>query len=300
MPNPYASMPASGTLRTRLIMPVASIMMIALAVNLVQAQSNSIERSESIALDTGNWFSVSSNRESLHLVEIEGNLSAARFPSPVHYPTDSFSFTTDTQGRYSIRLTFNDSSEYKVTIAVIESDGVRQEKASYYLSSGQLLIIVELDFKTPDPVTPTESLSVWESFQDWTTRFGDAFPLWVKLLYVLLGVQFVAVGHKWIRFENCARQEGSLPSRFDRGNLLYLWSEIVSKFLLTAFLVIAAAMGGQFILLSVLKFMFLAQVNMLNLWDLFVLGFAAGIAAIAYTFRLVLEKSFDLKPLFQE
>jgi len=89
-------------------------------------------------------------------------------------------------------------------------------------------------------------------------------------------------------------------SRFDRGNLLYVWSEVLYKFFITAFLVIAAVMSGQFILISVLKFMFLAQVDMLGLWDLFVLGFAAGIAAIPYGFRVCLEKSFDLKPLFQD
>lgn len=107
-------------------------------------------------------------------------------------------------------------------------------------------------------------------------------------------------GLQWIRFENCAREDDSAVWRFDRGNLVYLWSEIFWKFLLTAFLVIAAAMGGHLILVSVLRFMFLAQVNILSFWDLFVLGFAAGIAAIAYVFKLCLEKSFDLKPLLQD
>jgi hypothetical protein len=288
------------TLRRGLIIFVASVLVISLAVSLVQAQTDSVERSESITLNTGSTFFVSSNRESLQLVEIEGNLSAATFSSPARYPTDSFSFTAETQSHYSIRLTFNYPSEYKVTIAATESNGDRQEKAAYYLSAGQLLLTTELAFKTPDSVAPAGSQSVWESFQDWTTRFGDAFPLWVKLLYVVLGVQFAAVGYKWIRFEGCTREEDSPPSGFDRGNLLYLWSEILWKFLLTAFLVIAIAMGGQFILVSALRFMFLAQVNVLNLWDLFVLGFAGGIAIIGYTLKLVLEKSFDLKPLFQD
>jgi hypothetical protein len=187
-----------------------------------------------------------------------------------------------------------------VTIAVTDSNGVRQEKASYYLSGGQLLLTAELTFETPDSATQAGAKSVWESVQDWTTRFGAAFPLWVKLLYVALAVQFVAVGKKWIGFENQARDEDSLRSRFDRGNLLYLWSEILWKFLLTAFLVIAIAMSGQFILIFLLRFMFLAQINMLSLWDLFVLGFAAGIAGIGYALKLGLEKLFDLKPLLRD
>jgi hypothetical protein len=125
-------------------------------------------------------------------------------------------------------------------------------------------------------------------------RFGS------KLLYAVLGIQFVAVGYKWIGFENDARRDKSSMSRFDRGNLLYLSSEVLYKLLLTAFLVIAAAMSGQFILLLVLKFMFLAQVDMLNLWDLYVLGFTAGIAVIAYCFKLLLQKSFDLNPSFED
>ena len=266
---------------------------------LAQAQANPVDRSESVVLSTGSWFLVSSDRESLQLVEIEGNLSTARFLSPERYPTHSFSLTSDAESHYSIRLTFDHPSEYRVSILVIESNGTRRERSSYYLSSGQLLVAVELDFKASDPAAAYVSRSAWESFLDWTERFGDAFPLWVKLLYVFLGVQFTLVGFKWIRFENCVRED-SLPSRFDRGNLVYLWSEIFWKFFLTAFLAIAVAMGGQLILLSLLKFMFLVQVSMLSLWDLYVLGFAAGIAAIAYVLKLLLEKSFDLKPLFQD
>ena len=227
-------------------------------------------------------------------------MSASKLSSPQRYPANSFNFTSDAQSHYFIRLSFSYPSEYNVAILACASNGAKQEKASYYLSSGELLLALDLDFKALDPLTPVASSNVWDSFSSWTTRFGDAFPLWVKLLYVLLGVQFLSVGYKWISFESSAREEDSTVSRFDGGNLLYLWSEILFKFLLTALLIIAAVMGGQFILLSVLNFMFLAPVNMLNLWDLFVLGFAAGVTVIAYAFRLCLEKSFDLKPLFQD
>ena len=199
-----------------------------------------------------------------------------------------------------VRLTFSSTSDYKTRVSVNGSNGSRAEKAAYYVSSGQFLLTIDLDFSEPEPITTAASPTVWESFVDWTARFGDAFPLWVKLLYMFMGLQYAAVGYGWIRFEGWTRESNSMPSRFDKGNLVYLWSEVFWKFLLTAFLIIAAAMGGQFILVSLLRFMFLAQVNMLSLWDVFVLGFAAGMAGIAYAFRLCLEKSFDLKPLFQD
>jgi hypothetical protein len=271
-----------------------------LTTSLACAETTPVERSESVDLHTGDWLSISSDRESLQSVEIIGNLSAASFPSALRYPTNSFNLTSYAQGQYSLRLTFDFPSEYNVFILVHNSSALRKEVNSYYFSSGGLLLTVDLDFKAPDPISLGSNATGWDCFANWTTRFGDAFPLWVKLLYAVLAIQFIAVGYRWIRFENESRQDKSSMSRFDRGNLLYLWSEVFYKLLLTAFLAIAATMSGQFILLSVLKFMFLAQVNMLSLWDLFVLGFAAGIAVIAYGFKLCLEKSFDLKPLFKD
>jgi hypothetical protein len=290
------------TIRSWRILSVFIILVLATALTMgvAHAETTPVERSESIDLRTGDWLSVSSNRESLQSIEITGNLSAVQLPSAPRYPANSFNMTSYAQGHYSITMTFSFPSEYNVVILVNASNAARKEIVSYYFSSGQLLLTIDLNFSAPDPVIAGTHSIGWGDFASWTTRFGAAFPLWVKLLYAVLGFQFVAVGYKWIRFENDARQDKSSMSRFDRGNLLYLWSEVLYKLLLTALLVIAAAMSGQFILLSVLKFMFLAQVNMLNLWDLYVLGFAAGIAVIAYCFKLVLQKSFDLNPLFQD
>jgi hypothetical protein len=272
----------------------------AMGTGLAHAETTSIERSVSMDLSTGDWLSVSSNRESLQSVEITGNLSAIKFPSTEHYPANSFNTTSDAQGSYSITLTFDFPSEYNVVIVANQSNATRKEIVSYYFSSGQLVLTIDLNFSTPDPIIAGAHSAGRGDFANWTARFGAAFPFWVKLLYAVLGIQFVAVGYKWIRFENDARRDKSSMSRFDRGNLLYLSSEVLYKLLLTAFLVIAAAMSGQFILLLVLKFMFLAQVDMLNLWDLYVLGFAAGIAVIAYCFKFLLQKSFDLNPSFED
>ena len=52
--------------------------------------------------------------------------------------------------------------------------------------------------------------------------------------------------------------------------------------------------------LFILRFMFLASLNLLSLWDLFVVGFAGSVAVIAYLFRFTLEKIFDLKPIEDE
>jgi hypothetical protein len=55
-------------------------------------------------------------------------------------------------------------------------------------------------------------------------------------------------------------------------------------------------MGGEVLVLFILRFMFLASLNLLSLWDLFVVGFAAGAVVIAYLARFLLEKGFDLRP----
>ena len=279
---------------------VMAVLVMATAAGIAYAETSSIERSESIDLRTDDWLTVFSNKESLQSVEITGNLSAVRLPPVSHYPAKSINMTSHAQGRYSITLTFSLPSEYNVAVIVNQGNGTRREIASYYFSSGKFMLTIDLNFSAPDPAIVHSSSVGWGDFASWTSRFGAAFPFWVKLLYAVLAVQFVAVGYKWIRFENEARQEKSSVSRFDRGNLLYLWSDIIYKLLLTSFLAIAAVMSGQFVLLSVLKFMFLAQVDMLNLWDLYVLGFAAGIAVIAYCFKFLLHKSFDLNPLFED
>lgn len=286
---------ARGLARLAVVM-----LLLGASLTLVRAETGLIEQSESLTLNTSDLLLVSSSRRSLQFVEIRGNLSATKFSSPPSYPSDSFNFTSTTQGHYTIRLAFSHPSQYEVIMSVEDSNSVKQERASYYVSSGQLLLTIDVDVKASDPAATIAGSSVWDSFTSWTARFGDAFPLWVKLLYVFLGLQFLAVGYKWIRFENSMREEESLTSTFDRGNLFYLWTEVLSKFLLTAFLVILVAMSGQFVLLHLLRFMFLAQVDMLSLWDLFVLGFAAGMTAIAYVAKLCLEKWFDLKPLFQD
>jgi hypothetical protein len=82
------------------------------------AESKPVERSESIDLRTGDWLSVSSNRESLQSIEITGNLSAVQLASAPRYPANSFNMTSYAQGHYSITMTFSFPSEYNVVILV--------------------------------------------------------------------------------------------------------------------------------------------------------------------------------------
>jgi hypothetical protein len=111
---------------------------------LAHAETSPIERSTSIDLRTDDWLSVSSNRESLQSVEITGNLTAIQLPLGSHYPANGFNMTCHTQGRYSITLTFNFPTEYNVAIVADQRNATRREIASYYFSSGQLVLTIDL------------------------------------------------------------------------------------------------------------------------------------------------------------
>jgi hypothetical protein len=200
-----------------------------------------------------------------------------------------------------VRIIFDEALDYNVNLFVKQGGtNAVQNSTSYYVSGGTFELDVSAYFN-PKPVNITAiapSISPWDSFVDWIGSFGQAFPLWVKALYLLLGVQFLAVGGLWIRRE-AASKEGT-AQRLDGGEKAYLWLDIGYKFLLASFVAIVAIMGGELILLFVLRFMFLVSLNLLSLWDLFVVGFAAGAVIIAYLIRFTLEKAFDLKPLESE
>jgi hypothetical protein len=174
-----------------------------------------------------------------------------------------------------------------------------QGNSTYYLSGGPFeldLTIVINQHLLPEGVVT--ALSPWDAFSGWMSKFGEAFPFWVKALYFLLGAQFFAVGGLWIRRET-ARKESS-AQMFDTGDKVFLWVDIAYKFLLVSFLAIVLIMGGELFVLFVLRFMFLVSLDLLSLWDLFVVGFAAGVVIIAYLARFTLEKAFDLKPMEEE
>ena len=258
-------------------------------------------RTESIQLNVGDSLVIRSDHLAIQQVFVEGNLSAAQLTKPGQYPANNFELQATASGSYEVRLIFSQASDYNVNLFVEQAGtNTAENSTSYYISSGTFELDVNANFN-PRPVdiaALAPSISPWDSFVDWIGSFGQAFPLWVKALYLLLGVQFLAVGGLWIRREAAGR-EGT-AQRLDRGDKAYLWLDIVYKFLLASFVAIVAIMGGELILLFVLRFMFLVSLSLLSLWDLFVVGFAAGAVIIAYLIRFTLEKAFDLKPVESE
>jgi hypothetical protein len=191
----------------------------------------------------------------------------------------------------------NQTSDYSVNLYVRQNgtDAI-ENSTSYYVSAGSFELYVTVYFDSP-PAGATlqvSNTSAWDDFANWMGNFGQAFPLWVKALYLLFGVQFLTVGGLWIRRESARKEAATQP--LDAGDKAYLWLDIAYKFLLASFVTIVAIMAGELILLFVLRFMFLVSINLLSLWDLFVVGFAAGAVIIVYLIRFFLERAFDLKP----
>ena len=249
-------------------------------------------------LYAGDRLVVESDRSSIQQVFAEGNLSAANLTRPIQYPGRDFEIQAFTPGSYELRVIFDYPSDYSVNLLTRSSDAYSTNNSTtYYLSGGAFELDVNATFSVrpnaPSVVSPT--ISPWNSFVSWMGNFGQAFPSWVKLLYLVLGLQFFGVGGLWIRRETKRKEETA--QRLDFGDRAFLWLDVAYKFLLVAFLAIIAIMGGELLILFVLRFMFLASLDLLSLWDLFVVGFAVGAIVIVYVVRFTLEKAFDLKPV---
>jgi len=270
-----------------------------LAINAESAAfaDQSIIRKQSIQLSVGDSLIVQSDRSNLQRVFLEGNLSSANLTRPVQYPTNKFALTVFNPGTYEIRFLFDDSNDYKVNLHVQTVDGGVTNSTTYYLSGGPFELDVNAAFVYRPSSHPSiaSSLSPWDNFVNWVGKFGQAFPFWVKLLYLALAVQFFGVGGLWIRRQTSRRE--SSAQRLDLGDKIFLWLDVTYKYLLVSFLAIIMIMGGELLILFLLRFMFLASIELLSLWDLFVAGFAVGVVIITYLVRFTLEKVFDLKPI---
>jgi hypothetical protein len=249
----------------------------------------------------GDSLVVHSSSLAIQKVFLEGNLSAASVDRASQYPTDDFQVSASAPGPYELQVIFNQTSDYNVNVYVRQNGtNIIDNSTSYYISGGSFELNVNAYFD-PTPAgaaVQAPSTSAWDSLANWMGNFGQAFPLWVKALYFLFGVQFLTVGGLWIRRESARKEAATQP--LDAGDKAYLWLDIAYKFLLASFVTIVAIMGGELILLFVLRFMFLVSINLLSLWDLFVVGFAAGAVIIVYLIRFILEKAFDLKPFEDE
>lgn len=263
-------------------------------------QDQTVTRSQRVQLAAGDLLLVRSDHVSIQRVLVEGNLTNTTLRKPTQYPANEFGITASSPGTLTLRVHFDYTSDYSVVLAIQEL-GVSsaRDNATYYLSGGPFELDITAVFDShPNSPIVTPSVSPWDSFGGWVGKFSEAFPLWVKAVYLILGVQFFAVGGLWIRRETTKKE--SSAQHLDGGDRAFLWVDVAYKFLLISFLAIILIMGGELLVLFILRFMFLVSLDLLSLWDLFVIGFAAGAVIIAYIVRFTLEKAFDLKPMEDE
>jgi len=260
-----------------------------------------LTRTVNVQLSTGDSLEVQSDRASIQQVFVQGNFSETNMTRLAHYPAADYEIQAFNPGSFELTFIFDYPSEYQVNLLTRSSDSSSLgNSTTYYVSSGSFELDISANFNArPNaPAVAVPSMSPWDSFLQWIGKFGEAFPLWVKGLYLALGLQFFTVGGLWIARES--KRKETAGQRLDLGDKAYLWLDVVYKFLVVSFAAIIAIMGGELLLLFVLRFMFLASLDLLSLWDLFVVGFAAGAIIMVYLIRFSLGKLFDLKPVEDE
>ncbi len=270
-----------------------------MTVLLVPAHSQAISPQESVSLYTGDLLMVKSDQPSIQRVVVRGNLSAASI-SNVTYPARDFTLTSNATELYSLNVWLAYPGPYTTSILLRNpGDGSTVELPSYYVSNGDLNLTVIAVFETRPGTGPGAPLG-WASFTDWIGQFGGAFPLWVRILFLVLGVQFAFVGYRWVKFEDERRRlEGHLPP-LDRGNKVYLWTDIIFRALVTAFAISLAVMVGEVIVIFLAQYLFFVELSLVSLLDAFSLFFLAILASIIYLGREGLDRLLDLKPIMED
>jgi hypothetical protein len=259
-----------------------------------------ITRFQDIQLSAGDTLIIGSDQNSIQRVILQGNLTAANLTKPSAYPANQLKLQALSPGSYQLTIMFDLSTDYEVMVFDQRQGQMATTNGTYYFSGGPS----ELDIKATFIARPTTASMIgftespWNSLVNWMGNFSEAFPLWVKLLYLLLGVQFLAVGGLWIRRETAKREGGT--QKLDAGNKVFVWLDIAYKFSLAALVAIVVIMGGELLILFILRFMFLVFLDLLSLWDIFVVGFALGVTILLYLIRFVGERALDLKPLENE
>jgi hypothetical protein len=254
---------------------------------------------ENVNLYAGNKLTISSTQQAIKSVIVRGNLTAATVSNRT-YPAKNFTLTTNSTQIYTLNVWLSYPSTY--TTAIVISDplaGSSSQYTSYYVSAGDLNLTVFVVFQ-PAPSNGGGVPLSWSSFFGWFSQFGSAFPLWIKVLYAILGAQFAFVGYRWIKFEDDKRRvEGHLPP-LDRGNRIYLWIDVVFRTLLAGFIISLALMLGETIVITVAQYLFFVTLNLFPLVDLFSLFFVAILGLIIYLAREGLDKFLDLKPMMED
>ncbi|HEV2120141.1 MAG TPA: hypothetical protein VGS11_08580 [Candidatus Bathyarchaeia archaeon] len=278
---------------------IAVLIVMAIAVLILPVYSATMNPIENVNLYSGNSLIITSNQPSIKSVVIRGNLTAAKLSNNV-YPARNFTLTTNSTQLYTVDLLLSYQAPYTTNILISDpSSGSKTQYTSYFISGGDLNLTVFASFQvapSPGPSTPLG----WSSFYGWVSQFGGAFPFWIKILYSILGVQFAFVGYRWIKFEDERRRiEGHLPP-LDRGNKIYLWTEVAFRALIAGFAISLAIMIGEVLVLLIAQYLFFVNLNLISLVDFFSIFFAAALGTLVYLAREGLDRILDLKPIMED
>jgi hypothetical protein len=254
---------------------------------------------ENVNLYAGNKLIISSSQQAIKSVIVRGNLTAATV-SNVSYPARNFTLTTNSTQLYTLNIWLSYPSTYTTAIMINDPRaGSNSQYTSYYVSAGDLNLTIFAAFQ-PAPSNGEGVPLSWSSFFGWFSQFGNAFPIWIKILYTILGAQFAFVGYRWIRFEDEKRRiEGHLPP-LDRGNRVYMWIDVAFRTLLSGFIISLALMLGETVIITVAQYLFFVTLNLFSLVDLFSLFFVAVLGLTIYLAREGLDKFLDLKPMMED
>ena len=254
---------------------------------------------ENVDLYAGNKLIINSNQQAIKSVIVRGNLTAASVSNRT-YPAKNFTLTTNSTQLYTLNIWLSYPSTYTTAIMINDPRaGSNSQYTSYYVSAGDLNLTIFAAFQ-PAPSNGEGAPLSWSSFFGWFSQFGNAFPIWIKILYTILGAQFAFVGYRWIGFEDEKRRiEGHLPP-LDRGNRVYLWIDVAFRTLLAGFIISLALMLGETVVITVAQYLFFVTLNLFPLVDLFSLFFVAVLGLTIYLAREGLDKFLDLKPMMED
>jgi hypothetical protein len=276
-----------------------ALALILLTSTIASASAATPNPQESVSLYAGNKLIISSTQQAIKSVVIRGNLTAATI-SNSSYPAKNFTLSTNSTQLYTLNIWLSYPSTYTTSIIINDPQASSNNQyTSYYISAGDLNLTIFADFQ-PAPSSGGGVPLSWSSFFGWFSQFGNAFPIWIKVLYTVLGAQFAFVGYRWIKFEDEKRRiEGHLPP-LDRGNRIYMWIDVVFRTLLAGFIISLALMLGETVIVTVAQYLFFVTLNLFPLVDLFSLFFVAVLGLIIYLAREGLDKFLDLKPMMED
>ncbi len=278
---------------------VAVFLLALVAALTVPVHSATLNPQENVGLNAGNRLTVSSDKPAITFVFIRGICSASKLPNPV-YPSKNFTLTANSTQLYTVNLLLSYQAPYTTNIIISDpSSKSKTQYTSYFVSNGNLNLTIFASFQANPQTGPPVPIG-WSSFYGWVDQFGGAFPLWIKLLYGLLGAQFAFVGFRWIKFEDERRRvEGHLPP-LDRGNKIYLWTEVIFRTLIAGFAISLAVMIGEVLVLLIAQYLFFVNLSLISLVDFFSIFFVAALGTLVYLTREGLDRIFDLKPIMED